>query len=74
MDRCPCPVFYNGSVAGSVTGSVRIGRIGAGVRAACSEACRAEGDQASGAHGLQTEDLANVSRLSPAQNMFGRRI
>ena len=37
MDRCPCPVFYNGSVAGSVTGSVRIGRIGAGVRAACSE-------------------------------------
>ena len=28
MDRCPCPMFYNGSVAGSVAGSVRIGRIG----------------------------------------------
>ena len=67
-------MIYNGSVAGSVTGSVRIGRIGAGVRAACSEACRAEGDWASGAHGLQTEDLVNASRSSSAENMFGRRI
>ena len=67
-------MIYNGSVAGSVTGSVRIGRIGAGGRAACCEACRAEGDWASGAHGLQTEDLVDVSRLSSAEKLLGRRI
>ena len=63
-DLCPYLMIDNGSVAGSVTGSVRIGRIGAGVRAACSEACRAEGDWASGAHGLQTKDLVNVNRFT----------